>query len=390
MDRISIFYTYRDSTDDGVLTALLLAPLIASACFYTSSANAPFYATAPALPNNWLIEAPIVLTRPGAWTAAESLLRSRHALVQLSSLTSSLLLTHLFASRMYEGYCRSRKTCLESERASVPRSEWLRSRLYIAFAVLSTLSAVGVKVAFARAKLGIWKGLSHLGTSGKPYLNAMQTLDLSTLDVLAAAAFYQLVLYLAMRLAHHSLTLGELGLASFGAVILFIETMHVTCAKVSRSPDPISRNLNLASDVANHDTVSQDIPASHSPSILPAGAHPRHYTRRSITRPATIFIEAYRPAAFTQATLSGGKAASPSLFGDWLLPRRSPHHRRPSRHVDEMVLEWSGSVGMGCLLHSWGQDEMDASIAARLLGHARALKRSGMGTTVVSLQEIQA
>ena len=149
----------RDSTDDGVLTALLLAPLIATACFYTSSSTATFYATAPALPPNWLIEPPVVLTRPGAWTAAQSLLRSRHALVQLSSLTSSLLLTHLFASRIYEGYCRSQKPCLESERASVPRSEWLRSRLYIAFAILSTLSAFGMKVGFDHVNLGIWKGL---------------------------------------------------------------------------------------------------------------------------------------------------------------------------------------------------------------------------------------
>ena len=148
----------RDSTDDGVLTALLLAPLISSACFYTSSKNAPFYATAPPLPKNWLIEAPFVLNRLGAWTAAESLFRSRHALVQLSSLTSSLLLTHLFASRIYEGYCRSRRPCLESERASVPRSEWLRSRLYVVFSLLTTFASVGVKAGFEHANIGIWKG----------------------------------------------------------------------------------------------------------------------------------------------------------------------------------------------------------------------------------------
>ena len=38
---------------------------------------------------------------------------------------------------------------------------------------------------------------------------------------------------MAMRLAHHSLTLGELGLAAYGAVILYVETLHVTIAKVS-------------------------------------------------------------------------------------------------------------------------------------------------------------
>ena len=64
-------------------------------------------------------------------------------------------------------------------------------------------------------------------------LSAKHSIDLSYLDVLAAAGFYQLVLYMAMRLAHHSLTLGELGLAAYGAVILYVETLHVTIAKVS-------------------------------------------------------------------------------------------------------------------------------------------------------------
>lgn len=110
------------------------------------------------LPHSWLIEAPVTLPHPDAWSAIESLYRSRHALVQVSSLTSSLLLVHLFASRMYEGYHRARKTVPESERASVPRRELLRSRLYVAFSITASLAALAVKLGFVYTGIGIWRG----------------------------------------------------------------------------------------------------------------------------------------------------------------------------------------------------------------------------------------
>jgi len=81
-------------------------------------------------PTSWLIEPPVTVHCPGALSALESLYRSRRALVQLSSMTSSLLLVHLVASRLYEGYHRARMTVPESERASVPRKEWFE-RVYM-------------------------------------------------------------------------------------------------------------------------------------------------------------------------------------------------------------------------------------------------------------------
>ena len=148
----------RDSTDDGVLTALLLGPLISLACLYGTSRR---FATTPpddSLLPSWLIEAPKTLRRPDAWDALRSLHRSRRALVQLSSLTSSLFLVHLFSSRIYEGYHRSLKTVPVSERASVPRSEWLRSRLYIGFSTLASLATLTVKAVFVHYRVGIWSG----------------------------------------------------------------------------------------------------------------------------------------------------------------------------------------------------------------------------------------
>ena len=56
--------------------------------------------------------------------------------------------------------------------------------------------------------------------------------DLTYFDVVSVAAFYQFTLDIAIRLAHHSFTLGELGLTSVGGTILFMETIHVTIARV--------------------------------------------------------------------------------------------------------------------------------------------------------------
>ncbi|THH10893.1 hypothetical protein EW145_g1022 [Phellinidium pouzarii] len=204
---------YRDSTDDGVLTALLLCPLISTACLYASIRSSTMSPSDNALSSSWLIEAPIILPRPNAWSALQSLNRSRHALVQLSSLTSSLLLVHLFMSRIYEGYHRARKAVPESERASVPRREWLRSRLYILYTFSVALAALFAKFVFVISEVGIWR-------------------DLSYIDVFAVASFYQLTLYTSIRLAHHSFTLGELGILAFGASIMFMETLHVTIARI--------------------------------------------------------------------------------------------------------------------------------------------------------------
>ncbi|KAL5525875.1 hypothetical protein ACEPAG_7213 [Sanghuangporus baumii] len=204
---------YRDCTDDGVLTALLLGPLISLACLYGTSQRLLDAPSDDSLLPSWLIEAPRTLRRPNAWNAIQSLYRSRHALVQLSSLTSSLLLVHLFSSRIYEGYHRSRKTVPVSERASVPRSEWLRSRLYISFSAMTSLAALAAKFTFVHFDIGIWS-------------------DLSTLDVAAVSVFYQFTLYMAIRLAHHGFTLGELGFATFGAAIMFMESLHVTIARM--------------------------------------------------------------------------------------------------------------------------------------------------------------
>lgn len=47
------------------------------------------------------------------------------------------------------------------------------------------------------------------------------------------SVFFQFTLYMAVRLAHRGFTLGELGLVSFGATVLFSEMLNITRARVS-------------------------------------------------------------------------------------------------------------------------------------------------------------
>lgn len=52
------------------------------------------------------------------------------------------------------------------------------------------------------------------------------------LEVGVSSWFYQLTLYVAIRLAHRGLTLGELGIVAFGGTVLFNELLNVTIARV--------------------------------------------------------------------------------------------------------------------------------------------------------------
>lgn len=56
---------------------------------------------------------------------------------------------------------------------------------------------------------------------------------MSFIELLLCSLFYQVALYLAIRLAHQGFTLGELGVVIFGASVLFMEGFNITVARVS-------------------------------------------------------------------------------------------------------------------------------------------------------------
>jgi dolichol kinase len=70
-------------------------------------------------------------------------------------------------------------------------------------------------------------------------LTDSETSDLTRYEIVACATFYQLTLYVSLRLAHRVFTLGELGLVCFGGTSLWMELLNITIARVSAllSPD---------------------------------------------------------------------------------------------------------------------------------------------------------
>jgi len=92
-------------------------------------------------------------------TQAEALVVSRRALVDLATICSTILLVHVCASWWKEA--RVRKDGIpDSERASVPRSEMRRLRLYVVFGLVVGLVVVAMQTGFYEMGWGIWQSPS--------------------------------------------------------------------------------------------------------------------------------------------------------------------------------------------------------------------------------------
>jgi len=64
-------------------------------------------------------------------------------------------------------------------------------------------------------------------------ISSIKWIDLSYFDIIVGSVFFQFCLYVALRLAHGSFTLGELALVCFGALSLGTELLNLTRAQVS-------------------------------------------------------------------------------------------------------------------------------------------------------------
>ena len=149
---ISLFS--RNSSDDGILSGLLIGPLIASAELYTTLKTVS--AGRPLLPPEWRVDPTMFPLSDPKLTQAEALVVSRRALVDLATVCSTVLLVHVCASWWKEA--RVRKDGLpETERASVPRSEMRRFRLYVAFGLVVSLVVVAAQAGFHEMGWGIWQ-----------------------------------------------------------------------------------------------------------------------------------------------------------------------------------------------------------------------------------------
>lgn len=123
-------------------------------------------------------------------------------------------------------------------------------------------------------------------------------------EIACASVFFQLSLYIAIRLAHRGFTLGELSLVVFGATGLYMELVNLTIARASRLHCMSCSGVELMcelmptrrSDMACHDPFHQDVPSAHAAVDLPNCAHPRIFADRVPALAAARALAADRPA----------------------------------------------------------------------------------------------
>lgn len=111
------------------------------------------------MPPEWRVDSTIFPLSDPKLTQAAALVVSRRALVDLATICSTILLVHVCASWWKEA--RVRKDGLpETERASVPRSEMRRLRLYVVFGLVVSVVVVAMRVGFNEMGWRIWESPS--------------------------------------------------------------------------------------------------------------------------------------------------------------------------------------------------------------------------------------
>jgi len=147
---------FRASSDDGLISGLILGPLITSAMYYVAlKVGTPLEGTHH--PPLWHIEDPWRLNNDTSLTPLQALTLSRRNAVDLSTLCSTTLLIHVYASHWFEWRHRKYHKVSENERGSVPRSEVRKGKLYIAFTFLVCAFLLGLRFALDRARVGLWR-----------------------------------------------------------------------------------------------------------------------------------------------------------------------------------------------------------------------------------------
>ena len=148
--------SFRTSSDDGLVSGLVLGPLITSALYYVAlKVDTPLEGTIH--PPFWHIEAPWRLSNETSFTPLQALVLSRRNAVDLSTLCSTTLLIHVYASHWFEWRHRKHHKVSEGERGSVPRSEERKGRLYVVFTFLVCAFLLGLRFALDRARVSLWR-----------------------------------------------------------------------------------------------------------------------------------------------------------------------------------------------------------------------------------------
>jgi len=303
---------YRESRDDGALTALLFGPLLAVSLLITTLRQLDAPSLDSALPSkSWLVEPPmILLSQPsldGSTTTAakggsplharialEALAKSRRSMVSLSTVIATVVLISLIASRWAEvvharrgsdatevvggeGTTRaSNQKEKEREKWWLPKSEWKRTGRVTIFSFAVSFLMGWLKAGMKRWDCPIWEGEPSFPSSEissrAVLILLLSPSDLSVLDVVFASLFHQFSMYVCVRLARRGFTLGELGIVAQFSTGLFMETVNLTRAKVcSPSSKPLFDDHLLNSDFSSCRSRSISSPSSPPPTSKPTG-----------------------------------------------------------------------------------------------------------------------
>ncbi|KXN91673.1 Dolichol kinase sec59 [Leucoagaricus sp. SymC.cos] len=224
---MSVPKNYRESSDDGIFTGLLLAPLIALGLLINAARPFMSHSYNAVLPSGWIIEAPSELHNlRGSYVATQALLLSRFSLVNLSTLCSTILLLHIYASWWFERRYSKSPSSKDGERTSVPRNEGRRAWYYTLFTVAISAGAATARIILNQRRIGIWQ-------------------HLTIFETIVASVFFQFCLYIALRMAHRGFSLGELGLVCFGGTALWLEFLNLTIARLWPITTPFIRTYRL-------------------------------------------------------------------------------------------------------------------------------------------------
>ena len=159
-------------------------------------------------------------------------------------------------------------------------------------------------------------------------------------EVVAASLFYQFTLYIAVRLAHHGFTLGELSLVSFGATVLFMEMMNLTIARVRRmlrvSQLGLTHHVNGV-DMVLLNPFHQDLPAAHATAHLSDRPHSRLVSRWVPSISSSFPFQTSCPPPCPPAQVSRGEATPASFTRTRLLRWHLANRWRPHWTVGTLV-----------------------------------------------------
>ena len=203
--------------------ALLLVPMLAVTSLFSALQRAQTFSgrknssSVQGLPNPpWLVEGipPILHSRghpPGDLTP---LVLSLYSLVSLVCMTSTALLLHLLATKWIK------------RPHEFPKSNWKKLGSFTAFSIIVAL-------------------LLEAGREGAIYYGLPLWNNLSRWEVITASLFFQANLYTISRLARKSFTLGELGMVATGGVVLTMETINLTVAKLLPMTTPYIKTFRV-------------------------------------------------------------------------------------------------------------------------------------------------